>query len=402
MAAPYAVQTIKNIPLPIVGSTHFGRYPKISNESSWNFLVSDGWLVPYAGYKNVLTLATALFGRGLYTSFVGNFMIGVIGTNVYKITDNHIGSLVATSVGTLYTNQGDVYIAENNNKQIAITDNQYVYVYSYNDESFYTSNPESPKNFAFGASYPSLNVPITIVAAPGTFSNPGYISFQGGQLIIAVGGTNNWVLSAYNNALVWPTQSAFVGAIQSKPDFAQAVEPMPGGGNNILVFARNVTEVWQRTNAVLFPFQRNNTFNIDYGCINPASIAHLKDYIVWLAVNAQSGPVIMKCTGGSIEAISTDGIDYQLGNLTDPENCTGFLYQQDGHVVYQFTFPTDNISYAYDFETKMFFNVSDENLDYHPAREVVYFNNNYYFVSIDGGNIVRITRLLNTPIQRTT
>lgn len=386
MAAPNAVQTIQNIPLPIVGGTHFGRYPKVSNEATWNFIVSDGWLVPYAAYKNVLTLATALFGRGLYSSFVGGFMIGVIGSNVYKITGDTPSTLVAIPVGVLATNMNDVYIAENNNKEIAITDNAFVYVYNYGpvapDLVFTSSNPSTVNSFLFGT--------------PTTFTNPGYISFQGGQLIVAVGGTNNWVLSGYNNARSWSSASAFVGAIQSKPDYCQAVVPMPGGGNNILVFGRNVTEVWQRTNAVLFPFVRNNNFNIDYGCINPASISYLKDYVVWLAVNAQSGPVVMKCTGGSIEPISTDGIDYQLGNLTNPENCTGFLYQQDGHVVYQFTFPSDNISYAYDFETKMFFNVSDENLNYHPAREVVYYNNNYYFVSLNGGNIYNFSTNYST------
>lgn len=397
MAAPNAIQTVQNIPLQLVGGTHFGRYGKISNESTWNFIVSDSWLVPYAGYKNVLTLATALFGRGLYSSFVGNFMIGVIGSVVYKIIDNHTGSLIATNVGNLYTNAGDVYISENNNKEICITDGQFVYVYNYSSSQFSSSNPASTHNFAFGYAYsviPANTSPQG--AASSKFSNPGYISFQGGQFIIAVGGTNNWVLSGANAGQIWPNTSAYVGAIQSKPDFCQAVEPMPGGGSNILVFARNVTEIWNRFNGALFPFQRNNTFNIDYGCLNPASIAHLKDYIVWLSVNQQSGPVIMICKGGSIESITTDGIDYQLGNLTDPENCTGFLYQQDGHVLYQFTFPTDNISYAYDFETKLFFNVSDENLDYHPAREVVYYNNNYYFVSLDGGNIYEFSTNYST------
>ena len=396
MAAPNAMQQIQPIPLIIVGGSHFGRYPKVSNEATWNFIVSDGFLVPYAGYSNVLTLATALFGRGLYSSFVGNFMIGVIGSVVYKIV-NGVSGLSAVPVGNLYTNANDVYIAENNNKEICITDNQFVYIYNYNNSSFYTSNPASSSYFPFGYPYPAP-VPSNNVPAAGasTFSNPGYVSFQGGQFFIACTGSNNWVLSGANEGLIWPNTSPYVGAIQSKPDYCQAVVPMPGGGNNILVFAQNVAECWQRTSSALFPFQRNNTFNIDYGCLNPASIASLKDYVVWLAVNQQSGPVVMVSRGNSIEPISTDGIDYQLGNLTDPENCTGFLYQQDGHVVYQFTFPTDNISYAYDFETKLFFNVSDENLDYHPAREVAYFNNNYYFVSLDGGNIYEFSTNYST------
>lgn len=378
MPAPNSQVQLQEVPLKIVGGTHFGRYNKISLEETWNFIVSDGWLVPYAGYKNQLNLAPALKGRGLYSSFVDNAMYGVIGAGVYRINVSlSTGLLESTLLGNLFTNDGDVYIAENNNGQICITDGIYVYVYNYLTPTtplIRSSNPASTNSFDFGDP-----------AQP--FTNPGYISFQNGRLIIACTSSTNWVLSGFNDATSWPFASQNVGSLQTKPDHAQACVPMPGGGNNLLVFGRNVTELWQDVGAALFPYQRNSTFNVDYGCLNPATVAHLKNYVVWLAVNEQSGPVLMVAFGNDIQAISTDGIDFQLGNLSDPDNCTGFLYQQDGHVIYQFTFPTDNISYAYDFETKLFFNVSDENLNFHIAREVVYFNNNYYFVALDRGNI---------------
>jgi hypothetical protein len=373
--APKATQEVQTIPLQMVGGTKFGRYPKISNEATWNFIVSDGWLVPYAGYANALNLAVTLVGRGIYSSYVGGFMVACIGSIVAKVTVSPVnGKLTYEDIGNLATSVGDIYIAENNNQEICLTDGVNVYVY----------------NYATGAS-PAFQ---QLSAMQFPFDNPGYISFQGGQLIIAIGESTNWVLSAFNDATTWSTAANSVGSIQTKPDFCQAVAPIPGGGNNILVFGRNVIEQWQRVGTALFPFQRTPTFNVDFGCLNPASIAHLKNYIVWLAVNEQSGPVIMLYMGGQVESISTDGIDYQLGNLTNPENCTGFLFQQDGHVLYQFTFPDDNISYAYDFETKMFFNVSDENLNYHIAREVVYFNNNYYFVALNQGNVFEFSTLI--------
>lgn len=370
MPAPNVQVDLKEAPVSMVGGTHFGRYPKISNEATWNFIVSDSFLVPYAGYKNVLTLDVGLLGRGIYSSYVGNLMIAVIGLSVYKITVSLLdGSLISSLVGTLFTSIGDVYIAENNNAQICITDGLYVYVYNWSTGVFDNSNSGAGGVISF------------------PFSNPGYVSFQNGRLIIASTNTTNWVLSGFNDAESWSATAPFVGSIQTKPDFCQAAVPLPGGGNNLLVFGRNVTELWQDVGAATFPYQRNSTRNFDYGCLNPATVAHLDTLTVWLGVNEQSGPVLMAAYGTDVQQISTDGIDYKLGNLTDPENCTGFLYQQDGHRIYQFTFPTDNISYAYDFETKLFFNVSDENLNYHIAREIVYFNNTYYFVSLNGGNI---------------
>lgn len=374
MVAPNAQYQIQEVPLKIVGGTHYGRYPKISDEETWNFLVSDGFLVPYAGYANVLTLASTLPGRGVYSSFRESMLLAVWGTLVYRINQN----LTYSIIGSLFTDTGDVYIAENNNGQIALTDGVYVYVYNYATEVsadvFRSSNPTSVNSFTF------------------PYTSPGYISFQNGNLIIACQYTTNWILSGINDdgapdATVWTVDSDTVGALQTKPDYVQAAVPVPGGGNNLLLLGRNVAETWQYTGGALFPYQRLSTFNSDYGCINPATVSGLGDVIVWIGVNEQSGPTLMVYSGNQVKQISTDGIDFTMGNLTNPSNCTGFLYQQDGHLIYQFTFPSSNISYAYDFETQLFFNVSDENLNYHIARQIVYFNNTYYFVSLNGGNL---------------
>jgi len=374
MPAPNAIQQVQEVPLKIVGGSSFGRYPKISIEQTWNFIVSDNFLVPYAGYKTALVLNPEAKGRGLYTTFNGDLMVAVIGKNVYKVTQNNIsGELVSTPVGILETTAGDVYMAENNSAQVCITDGVFVYVYNWNTGNFQQLT--------------TAQYDYTV------FKNPGYISFQNGRLIIACQATQYWILSGFNDALDWPTAIATkpqqVGSIQTKPTTAQAAVPVPGAGNNLIVMGTNVAESWQDVGNTLFPYQRGVTYNIDYGCLNPSSIAELDNFVVWLGVNEQSGPVIMFATGSVTKKISTDGIDYVLANLTNPSNCTGFLFRQDGHIIYQFTFPDDNISYAYDFNTGLFFNVSDENLDYHIARQVVFFNNDYYFVSLDGGNIYR-------------
>ena len=397
MPAPNAQYQIQEIPLKMVGGTHYGRYPKISLEETWNFIVSDGFLVPYAGYKNVLNIAPNLPGRGIYSSFRESMLIVVFGTLVYRINPTgqvqQDGTPIFTyaMIGMMYTDAGDVYIAENNNGQICLTDGTYVYVYNYLNATFSTSNPASALNFDF------------------PYTSPGYIAFQNGNLIIACQDTTNWILSGENeagapDATVWTISGPTVGALQTKPDYVQAAVPVPGGANNLLLLGRNVAEVWQYTGTALFPYQRNNTANSDYGCINPATVSGLGNVIVWIGVNEQSGPTLMVYSGdiGHIEQISTDGIDYTMGNLTNPTNCTGFLYQQDGHLIYQFTFPSSNISYAYDFETKLFSNVTDENLNYHIARQIVYFNNTYYFVSLNGGNLYEFdTKFSNAQYSST-
>jgi hypothetical protein len=372
MPAPNAQYNVQEIPLKIAGGTHYGRFPKISDEQTWNMIVSDGFLVPYAGYKNILTVDPLDKGRGIYSSSRGRFMLAVLGANVERINYAPSANLFSSQfIGSLETNQGDVFITENNNGQILITDGLFVYVYNWVDNTFLSSETD----FDF------------------PFNNPGFCSFQNGRIIIAAQNSTNWVLSGFNDATSWSTDAASVGSIQTKPDFIQAAVPVPGGSNNLLVFGQTVAELWQDVGNALFPYQRNSTFNSDFGCINPSTIAFLNNQIVWIAINDNSGPVLMVMQGSQVQSISTDGIDFTIGNLSDPTNCTGFLFQQDGHLLYQFTFPTDNISYAYDFETGLFSSVSDQNLSYHIAREVVYFQptNNYYFVSLNGGNIFQFS-----------
>ncbi len=72
--------------LKIVGSSTFGRYPEISNERTYNCIISDGYLVQSPGYKKRLTFLTQGNGRSLYSSARGNFMIAVISKVVFRIS----------------------------------------------------------------------------------------------------------------------------------------------------------------------------------------------------------------------------------------------------------------------------------------------------------------------------
>lgn len=370
MPAPNITQEITEVPLEIVGSSTYGRYNKISNAQTWNMIISDDALVDYAGYKAVLEQSPNESGRGLYASSRGNIMIAVWGSSVYSITctvdSNFQNILTAANRGSMATSTGDVYIAENNLGDILITDGNEIYRYNWN-------TPTTPI-----AAIPSL---------PSGLKDPGFISFQNGRFIVVNTTSNRWYLSDFASPPTFPINASNEGALQSKPDYAQAAVPTPGGGNTLMLFGHNVIEQWTDVGTALFPYQRSSTFNVDYGTINASSIAALDSYIVWLSVNEQSGVTIMVMSDRNVKSISTDGIDFKLANLKNPADCTAFLFRQDGHVIYQFTFVTDNLTYLYDTKTDKFFNASDENGNYHIAREVVFFNNRYYFVSISGGNL---------------
>lgn len=365
----------KDFPLKTVGSSVFGRYPKISVESTFNMIISDGWLVDYAGYKNVTAQNTNLripipinpngVGRGAFRSTSLGLIVAVVGNGAYLI-DNNIN---ITQIGTLNTNTGDVFIAEDTqtNHHIAICDKKQIWIYTHATGTFElaTENGVNPIDFT-----------------------PGYIAYHNGRFLSVDLESAAWRLSdPANGNSQFPNSSQFVGGFQTKPDMPTAIVAFPGKSNLILVMGSNVSEFWTDVGAALFPYQRSTGINIDYGCLSSDTVAVFNTMVCWLAGNERSGPFIAYTESGIPQKISTDGIDFKLGNLRNPSDSHGFFFRQDGHLIYQLTFPTDNFSIIYDFNTGKFFEVTDENMNYHIAKNAVYFNNTYYFVSLNDGNL---------------
>lgn len=359
----------QKVPVKIVGSTNFGRYPKINEEQTWNMIVSDGFLINYAGYKKKKDIVPKGVGRSIFTSSRSNQMVFVVNNAVYLI-DNNLNSL---KIGNINTFSGDVFIDENNAQQIAISDLLDIWIYDY---SITDTHP----------------APTFTKAVLEEGFVPGPVIFHDGYFITPMAGKPLWRLSAPNNGLSWPYASNTVGGFQTKPDNVVAVVRIPSKGNLVFVMGRTVTEAWVDVGSSLFPYQRSSQYNIDYGCLNPATIAQSNEFIVWLGINEKSGPVILVSNGGPPKQLSNEGWNFRFSQLSYPEQSYAFLFQQDGHLIYQLTFshPDDNFSLVYDFTTNMFFNVSNSKLDAHIATDVAFFNNSYYFASAIDGNLYEL------------
>ncbi len=374
-------------PVNIVGSSTFGRYPKISIEKTYNMFMSDNFMVPYSGYEIAVSaskLRDGTVGRAIFTSTKFNRLVVVTGANVFLVQIQYSQQFEKVTfsqqifIGTLQTQTGVVYIAENNKPQIGISDGSAFYIY----------DPTLTPNFQ--------TIPLNFT--------PGYLTFHDTYFILAASNdtfytpaaNNTWRLSGQNDGTVWPSNSASIGLLQTKPDNVKAVVRFPSKGNMIFVMGSIVTEAWFDTGAQLFPYQRNNQFNIDYGCIQPATVAYMDEIVVWLAQNEKSGPIIVYSNGGMPQKITTDGIDYLFSTLQKPEDSQAFLYRQDGHLFYHINFYSDNLSLYYDFSTDKFYHACDQNLNYFIASEVAYVNNQYYFITKNNGNIFAFDTVFTT------
>ena len=388
---------VKEVEINVVGSSIFGRYPKISTERTINMFESDGFLVPYAGYE--VALSYSMFGggtqgRAIFTSTKLDVLVVVIGSGVFLVTvtyDQTNQNVIASSViqiGTLETVEGTVYITENNKPQILISDGAKLYVY----DPSYTGHVFSTPKINFTPGYISFHDNYFLCAASNDYTD--------GEQPVA---NNTWRLSESNEGsdiggagTGWPSTAAYVGSLETKPDNTQAIVRFPSKGNMILVMGRIVTEAWFDVGAQLFPYQRNNQFNIDYGCLSPATVAYMDEVVVWLGQNEKSGPIILLTTGGEPEKITTDGIDYLFAQLQNPQDSEAFLYRQDGHLFYHINFYSDNLSLFYDISTKKFYNACDQNFNYFIASDVAFYDNQYYFISRNNGNMFAFDTIFTT------
>lgn len=376
-------QSFKQELLNICGSSTFGRYGTISVERTYNMFMSDKFMIPYSGYMKGIDASefdNGEEGRASHASTKLNRLIIVIGSNVYltQISFSQalqkVSTFQAIKIGELQSTSGVVYISENNKPQILISDLKLLYIYD-----------------------PLLTPSFQIIT---TSFIPGFIDFHDTYFLCAASNdsfylppaNNTWRLSDSNDGSNghWPDDASHIGLLQTKPDNTEAVVRFPGKGNMVFVFGKTVIEPWFDVAYQLFPYQRNTGYNLDYGCLNPATIASMDQYVVWLGTNEKGGPIVFYSDGGKPIQITEDGFEYALQNMQNPSDSQAFIYRQDGHIFYHINFYTDNLSFFIDFlsdGSKRIYHACDENGNYFIASSVAFFNNQYYFVSRNNGNL---------------
>lgn len=390
MSVPLTTDT-QEVPVRIVGSSVYGRYPTISVERTYNMFMttsSDGqeeWLVNFPGYAAILALVEdGAEGRGVFYSVRGGFILAVVSASVYRI--NQL-SEIATPLGSIPTSTGEVFFDENLNSQICFVDGQNAIIYNY------ALAPGTISATVF------FDLPID------TNLTPNYVTYQNTYLIFGNSLTNQfgsqWVVlkSGSDGTLARAYRLDWVQtlSLQTKPDFAKAVIRIPGKGNNVIVFGSTVAEIWNNIGGLAI-YQRNSTVNIDYGVASVSTIATNDEVVAWLGINEKSSASLMVMRGGSPERISSDGLDHLLETVKDPSKSTAVLYRQGGHLFYILSFidPQDNFSVMYDFTTNRIYDITDWDFTAFPARQIFYFRNKSYFLSYKDGSICELNSDLTT------
>ena len=352
------VYNLQTTEFPIVGGTKYARYPKLSTEETVNMMLSDydgkKALVPFLGYRKALQFLPLGEPREVFASVEFGHIIAVYGKTVIIISK----FLTFGAVGEMQTSAGDVSIAENNNGQIVIADgSENLYIFNHRLSTFTTIQPGF--------------IAISI-ASHNTF------------IWAAVQNSPQVRLSEANNALIWP--GILNTFIQAKSDIVRSVLNFD---NCVAVIGKvSTTFFYPNPNDPEFPYRPDTNLILPYGTINGNTVDKLSDQhsgpklMAFLAVNEKSNIFIGYSRGSEMLTASVDGLDYLLDTLTNPEDSYGFLFQEDNHVLYQLSFPSDNLSLVYDFSAGAYYTVTANNIGQeHPAKRHVYFDKRDFFIN---------------------
>ena len=120
----------------------------------------------------------------------------------------------------------------------------------------------------------------------------------------------------------------------------------------VFLMGETSSEVWIDAGLFPFPFQRIPGTNTQHGIAAPFSIARIGNSFAYVSRNIRGQAQIMMMNGYIPTRISTHAVE---NTLVDQyiEDAIAYTYQLEGHEVYVVTFPTIDLTWAYDISTGM-------------------------------------------------
>lgn len=152
-------------------------------------------------------------------------------------------------------------------------------------------------------------------------------------------------------------------SVQVGPGFPTAVL---ADHQSLYFFCTDRVEVDYNTGNAEGPFSPIQGTLITKGCNAPATIVTMNSTIVWLGTDTSGGSVVCQSIGFVPSIISTSAISEQIATYTTTSDAFAFNHRVGQHEFYVLTFPTENVTWVYDFLTG-YWHQRVSILDYEPS-----------------------------------
>lgn len=114
------------------------------------------------------------------------------------------------------------------------------------------------------------------------------------------------------------------------------------------LFGESTTEVWYTSGDPDFPMARISNAFIEHGCAAPGSVAKLDNTVFWLGADDRGAGMLWRANGYTPQRVSTFPIEDAWIRYERIDDAEAFTYQQGGHSFYVISFPSADVTWAYD------------------------------------------------------
>lgn len=253
-------------------------------------------------------------------------MFIVQGRYLYRVRSNATYS----KRGELNNEPGAYVGMANNGDQIAIFDGVYAYIFDIPSLTF-----------------TDITASLPWVTTPGQDLAGDSVTFLDGRFIVRRPNTGQFYISGLYDGLTWGALD--FATAENSPD--PLVDIMADKGNLALIGSTSV-ELWSNVGDPVFPYQRINASPTDGGCAARWSLQKCKSSITGLFKNKQGALSVCVLDGYQLIPISDYDIDYIINGYDNVTDAVGYSYVMAGRQFYQISFPSENKTWLYDFESK--------------------------------------------------
>lgn len=309
-------------PVPLFGIGNTGKSVNVDAQQRENLFIE----VQQDPEKHVLTMYGTP-GLKTFVNFGASPIRGLYQKDslIYLVNQDKLYSVsndgAITVLGTLLTTAGRVNMSDNGT-QIILVDGTNGYIYNTSTTAF------------------------TRITAPG-WPGADTVTFLNGRFIVNKPNTGQWYWSGLYDGLSWDALN--FATAESDPDNLVAVIAEMG---QLMLFGTKTTEPWGDSGALDNPFARVGSSAIEWGLAARDSLCKYADGLMFLRKNRLGQVQVCFLSGFNAQPVSTPEMDYVFGTYGNVSNATAYAYMISGHAFYQINFPSSNVSWLFDMQSK--------------------------------------------------
>jgi hypothetical protein len=140
--------------------------------------------------------------------------------------------------------------------------------------------------------------------------------------------------------------------IAAKTGAADRIATIIACHGELWVMGELTTEIWSNQGTPDFAFGRQQGAFIEHGCRAKYSVAKQDVSVFWLSQDKEGQGIVIRGSGYQVDRISTHAIEAYIQSYSRIDDAIGYCFQQQGHAFYVLTFPTADVTWAYELKSK--------------------------------------------------